>query len=160
MPKLLDLELSGRSLAFRVVLGVISAALTFLIFFYVPANLTTLISGYIPADMRTTINTLLASLIGPAMPPLGILLAALAFLSSLLHGSKVYGLILLVEGLCFIAYLYLAFQGGTLSITLPKELLYGISANLQINLANIMFLFMIPSLLGIIKGIILALKKD
>jgi len=62
--------------------------------------------------------------------------------------------------LCFIAYLYLAFQGGTLSITLPKELLYGMSANLQINLANIMFLFMIPSLLGIIKGIILALKKD
>jgi len=48
----------------------------------------------------------------------------------------------------------------TLSITLPKELLYGMSANLQINLANIMFLFMIPSLLGIIKGIILALKKD
>jgi hypothetical protein len=159
VPRLLDLELSQKSLVFRLVSGILAAALTFLVFYFIPANIMTLVSGFIPSNARAAVNAVLSSIISPAMPLLGLFLTVLAFLSSLLRGSKVHGPIIILEGLCFIAYLYLTFQGGIITITLPKELLRGLSASLQLGLVNLMLLCMVPSLLTVVKGVILTLKK-
>lgn len=163
MPKILDLELKGSSLALRVVTGIIAAGITFFLLYYLPANFLSLLGQLVPAQALpdpSILNTLLSSLVNPSLPMIGLLLTVLVFLECLLRGSKAYGPILIISGLSFIAYLYLLFHGGTMTITLPASLLMGISAGVAVDLTVIMLLFMLPSLLTIINGAVLMTKKS
>jgi len=163
MPKILDLELKALSLALRVITGIIAAGITFLLLYYLPANFLNILGQFIPAKALpdpSILNPLLSSLVNPSLPMIGLLLTVLVFLECLLRGSKAYGPILILTGLSFIAYLYLLFQGGTLSMTVPPTFLMGISAGVALDLTTIMLLFMLPAILTIIKGAVLMTKKS
>jgi len=163
MPKILDLELKASSFALRIVVGIIAAAITFFVLYYLPANLLSILSQFVPAQALpdpSILNPLLSSLVNPSLPMIGLLLTVLVFLECLFRGSKAYGPILMLTGLGFIAYLYLLFQGGTLSMTVPPSLLMGISAGVALDLTTIMLLFMLPAILTIIKGAVLMTKKS
>jgi hypothetical protein len=163
MPKILDLELKASSLALRVIVSIIAAAIMFFVLYYLPANLLSFLSQFVPAQALpppSTLNPLLSSIIDPTLPMIGLLLTVLVFLEYLLRGSKAYGPILILTSLSFIAYLYLFFNGGTMIITLPANLLMGISVDIALDLTVIMLLLMLPSILNIIKGIVLMTKKS
>jgi hypothetical protein len=163
MPKILDLELKALSLALRVIVGIIVAAITFFVLYYLPTNLQSILSQIVPAQALptpSTLNPLLTGVTSSILPMIGLLLTVLVFLECLLRGSKAYGPILILTGLSFIAYLYLFFNSGTITVNLPASLLMGISASIAIDLTTIMLLLMLPSILTIIKGIVLMTKKS
>ena len=163
MPKILDLELKATSLALRVVIGIIAAAITFFVFYYLPTNLLSLISQFLPAQVlppSSTLDPLLSSIMDPTLPMIGLVLTVLVFLEYLLRGSKAYGTILILTALSLIAYLYLLFNGGTITITLPASLLMGTSVDIALDLTFMMILLMLPSILNIIKGMVLITWKS
>ena len=163
MPKILDLELKALSLALRAITAIIVAGITFFLLYYLPANFLNILGQFVPAQALpdpSILNPLLSSLVNPSLPMIGLLLTILVFLECLLRGSKAYGPLLILTGLSFIAYLYLLFHGGTITITLPASLLMGISAGVAVDLTTIMLLLMLPSILNIIKGAVLMTKKS
>ena len=163
MPKILDLELKATSLALRVVIGVIAAAITFLISYYLPANLLSLLSQFLPAQALpppSTLEPLLSSIINPMLPMIGFVLTVLIFLEYLLRGSKAYGPILILTALSLIAYLYLLFNGGTMAIALPASIFMGTSVDMALDLTIMMILLMLPSILNMIKGMVLITRKS
>ncbi len=60
------------------------------------------------------------------MPPVGLLVAALVYLGALSRGTKVYGVIVILLRIYFLAYVYLFFHGGTISIQVPPKILQGV----------------------------------
>ncbi len=163
MPKLLDLELTGTSLAFRAVLGAVLAAAAFLFLYFVPANLVALAARVLP-EMGGTFAAaapMVAALIHPMLPLAGLLIAAFTFPAVLLRGSKLYGFFVAGLGILFLAYVYLAFQGGAITIAVPENMIpaYSVTAALQLRLTNLMLLFMIPPVLTIVKGFVLVAGK-
>jgi len=163
MPKIFDLELKTTSLALRIVIGIIAAAITFFVFYYLPANLLSPISQFLPAQALpplSTLDPLLSSIIDPMLPMIGLVLTVLIFLEYLLRGSKAYGPILILTALSFIAYLYLLFNGGTMTIAPPVSLLMGTSVDIALDLTIMMILLMLPSILNMIKGMVLITRKS
>lgn len=78
--------------------------------------------NYLPLDLRLreAIKQILDSIINPNLPTLGLLLAFLVFDETLSKGTKVHGLFVLALGVSFILYIYLLFQGGTISLEIPE----------------------------------------
>ena len=92
---------------------------------------------------------------------MGLVVAALVFLGILLRGSRVYGPVLVVLGGALLAYVYVMFHGGTIDIAIPQVQQYSISGSVAIGLAALMYLFMVPALLTLVKGVVLtAMKPD
>lgn len=160
MPKLIDVEVSGGGLAIRLVTGIVGAIIAFILLFFIPTSAASLVSGSVPASFASGINSLISSLVNPVMPPLGLLVAVLVFLSALLRGTKIYGLIVILLGIFYLAYIYLFFHGGTINIQVPQGIAQGVSGSIVVELNLLMLLFMIPSILTIIKGIVLSLPKS
>lgn len=159
MPKLLDLRLTGRSLAFRLVTAILLGAVILLILSYIPANLPALLSPHIPLKMRPAVNALLSALIDPALPSIGLIITLLISLSILLRGSKVYGPLQIMLGLSFTAYIYLLFQGGLIDITIPEGIIPTLYGTVRLQLSTLMVLFILPGLLTALKGIIITIAK-
>ena len=159
MPRLLDIEVSGASLALRVVLGVVFGGISFVVFYYLPANLGNFLSSALPAASRAAAAGVASALINPSLPLIGLAAAALVFLGFLLRGTKAYGLILVLNGIVFLAYVYTAFQGGTITLNLPAGLPSSASGNISLNASNLMLLFLLAPLLTVVKGIVLTVMK-
>jgi hypothetical protein len=77
----------------------------------------------------------------------------------LLYGSKVHGYIATSLGLSFVAYAYLLFHGGSISIEIPEELIPRLSGVIIIDLKLLIILFMLPGFLIILKGILEIVEK-
>ena len=159
MPKLLDLEVSRGSLTLRAVLGAVFGGLSFAVFYYVPANLGSLISPAVPASSASSASSLISSLVSPSLLLIGLAAALLVFLGFFLRGTKAYGPILVVNGLIFLAYVYAAFQGGTITLTLPAGLPSTASGTLSLDVSNLMLLLLLAPILTVVKGIVLTIVK-
>lgn len=161
MPRILGLQLSAGALALRVVLGAITALVTFVVFYYVPANLPSFASGILGSASSTAggvVSGFLKSLINPDLPTVGLLLTLAVFVGVLIRGTRVYGAVVLANGVLFAAYVYLAFQGGTVSITLPSGLPSSAAGTIVIGASTLMYVFLLAPILAMVKGaLILAL---
>lgn len=161
MPRLLGLQLSSGALALRVVLGAIAALVTFVVFYYVPANLPGFASALLGSGSSTageTVSGFLKSLINPNLPTVGLLLTVFVFIGVVIRGTRAYGAVVIVDGLLFAVYVYLAFQGGTISISLPSGLPSSAAGTVAIGASTLMYIFLIAPLLTMVKGsLILAL---
>ena len=153
MPKILDLQLKTSSLILRLIVGLITAAVSFILLYYIPANLSSLMYSFGIRD--EIIINLVRSLVNPVLPTIGLAVAVLELVSAIMRGSKTYGPITLVLGLLFTSYVYLLFQQGAIVIPLSASIYPGISGALVIQLTNLMLLFMLPFILMALKGITL-----
>ena len=159
MPRILDLELSGGKLALRVVLAAVFAVLAALLFYYVPASIGSFAKSLGGASNASTVESVVNSLVSPNLPMIGLAAAAMVFVGVLLRGSRVYGPILVVTGAVFLAYVYVAFQGGTISLDIPQGQQLSLAGSVSIGLSGLMFLFMLAPLLTIVKGVVLTVMK-
>jgi len=122
---------------------------------FLPFNLSRVVSLFAPVDMGGSILGILPALVNPALPLAGIFLMVLVFLQVLMRNTKAYGPVLTVAGIGFMAYVYLAFWGGTIQTTLPTDVTMGLSTNLAVNLTVLMLIVMALPLLATAKGFIL-----
>ncbi|HZW55543.1 MAG TPA: hypothetical protein VFF30_04575 [Nitrososphaerales archaeon] len=153
MPEFMGLEISGASLALRMVLASLSAAASFAIYYYVPANIGNLVSSYIPSTVASGVSGILAGFVSPFLLIIGLLIAVFSFLSILLKGTKIYGVVVMMTGALFAIYTYLVFQGGSISVNIPQSsLIQNVSGSIQVQLSLLMLLFILPSLLTVVKG--------
>lgn len=159
MPRLLGLDVSGASLALRVVLGIVFGGLALGLLYYIPANLGSMLSSYLPASTKAVATGVVSSLLSPSLPLIGLVAATLVFLGVLLRGTRVYGVILLANGLVFVAYVYTLFQGGTITLSLPSGLPSSLSGSLSLNVGSLMLIFLIAPILTVVKGIVLTVTK-
>jgi len=153
MPKILDLQLKTSSLVLRLIVGLITAAVSFILLYYIPANLSSLMYSFGIRD--EIIINLVRSLVNPVLPTIGLAVAVLELVSAIMRGSKTYGPITLVLGLLLTSYVYLLFQQGAIVIPLSASIYPGISGALVIQLTNLMLLFILPFILMALKGITL-----
>lgn len=159
MPNMLGLQISGVRLALRVVLAVVIGGLAFVLFYYVPSHLLDLIDRFLPPGSQSVVSGIVSNLISPTLPTIGLALSAFVFLGIILRGTKVYGPILVLNGLSFLAYIYTALHGGTVGLTLPSDLLQGVSGGVTVDLSTLMLIMLLPSLLTIVKGAVLTVSR-
>jgi hypothetical protein len=159
MPRLLDIEVSGGRMAIRLVTGIIGAVIAFVVLYFIPTSAASLVSGSVPASFAAGINSLISSLVNPVMPPVGLVIAVLVFLGALLRGTKIYGPIVILLGILYLAYIYLFFGGGNLNVQIPQGIAQGVSGSLVLQVSLLMSLFMIPAILTIVKGVVLSLPR-
>ncbi len=119
-----------------------------------------MLSSFAPQTYQGPIAAAASSLINPILPTIGLLIVALIFLASLLRGTKIYGILLMILGLTLASYVFVAFQGGTVSVTVPRGVIQNVAANVTVQLTSLMLLLMIPSLLTIVKGGVLFIRRD
>ncbi|MDE1858223.1 MAG: hypothetical protein KGI26_04040 [Thaumarchaeota archaeon] len=160
MPRLLGVEMSGGKLALRVVLAVVFGSLAALFLAYLPSAAGSFAKQAAGTANAAAVESIVNALINPSLPAVGAVVAALVFLGFLLRGTKVYGPILMVLGLALLAYVYLAFQGGTIGLTIPQGLQYAASGSVSIGVSTLMLLFMVAPLLTLVKGLVLTVMKS
>ncbi len=163
MVNLLGLKVSGASLALRVLLGIVLGACGFVIFYFIPANFLRLLSGVVGAIPPEAAGAL-SALVDPNLPAVGLAMAIAIFLCALLRGTKAYGPVTIALSIIFAAYVALFFHGGSISVAIPEALQggdspVGISISVSVGMTWLMALFLVPSALGVVKGILLILKK-
>lgn len=171
MPKLLDLEIGTASLVIRVILGLICAGIVFFIFYYLPVNLKAILdfvlSTVVPGSSNIppgATGDLLGAVVSPILPFSGLVLTVVTFLEIVMRGTKIYGPILIVSGSFWLVVLYIVFEGGNIIFALDQSLFSGLSEiisnfalRISIGLLPIMLIFMLPSILTIVKGVVLVL---
>lgn len=160
MPKLLDLQLSSAALALRAAVSIIAFLVTFFLLYYLPTNLSSLASSIAGPSYAPVVEELASSIISPALPDIGLAIAAFTLLGSFFRGTKVYGPLLVVNGALYLSYVYIFFHGGSLSIPIPSSLGAKVTGTLIVNLSTLMYIFSIGALLTIVKGaMMLAARK-
>ncbi len=155
------LGLTGRSLAINAVLAVIGGGLSFALFYYLPANLGSIASPALPAEMREPVSSILSQLMPAQATQIGLLIAVVVFIAALLRGSKAYGPLVAIDGILFAAYFYTLFQGGIITIkaSLPAIIAPGTAEGMvSLDITNILYFFLIPPLLTIVKGLLITMK--
>ncbi|GEM_PF-873374 len=162
MPNIGNLELSGARLALRVILGLFLAALVLLLFYYVPTHLTALVSPFVPRQYIPYIAEFVSILESPGIPFLGVLLAVVTFFDVLLSGSWIYGVVLILTGVLYLAYDILLFQGGQFFQGLFPQDVTQSSFYQQFSsyLTLIVILLIIPTFLSIGRGISLIARRN
>lgn len=158
MAKFLDLDLGVVTFSLRLLAALVFASVDIFLLYYVPTHLNTLISEYLPINNSSNIENMIAGLVSPSLPLVGIAVSLVAFFGILFKGSKIYGLILALTGILFSFCTYLFFQGGTMFVHIPSGLIQGISGSVVMDLTILMWLLMLPSLLTIVKGRVLILQ--
>ncbi|MGB9778492.1 MAG: hypothetical protein ACPLW8_03720 [Candidatus Bathyarchaeales archaeon] len=153
MPKLLGVQFS-KKLAVRLVVAIILGVLSFLVFYFIPSNLPTILPLVVAPNVRRMISTFLLAVVDKNLSSAGLFITLLILLYVLLYDSKVHGYITALLGLSFVAYAYLLFHGGSISIEIPEELIPRLSGVITLDLKLIMALFMLPGFLITLKGIL------
>ena len=151
--------MSAGKLGLRAVLAAVFGAIALVVFYYVPVSLGAFASRLAgPAD-ASAVSSLAASLVGPTLPALGVAVAVLIFVCFFLRGTNAYGPVLVVLGLALLAYVYVLFHGGTVYAAVPALSQYSIAGRVVISVAALMYLFMLPPLLTVVKGAVLTVAK-
>ncbi|MDD1775962.1 MAG: hypothetical protein LUP94_01250 [Candidatus Methanomethylicus sp.] len=162
--EIFGLQNSSGGFLLRAVLGCALAFLTYVFLYELPLSVSELLSMGANPQIQQEIAQIAGKLINPFLPLLGLALVPLAFLMVFLRGSKVYGAVLIANGIFSAAYLYLAFQGGQFLIDVPGSVfgsLTGLPEGVQlslmikVNLIPLLALFLVPCLLILAKGILL-----
>jgi hypothetical protein len=152
----LGLHVSKRVVAFRFVLALALAILTFVFLIYIPANLPAIASGTFRVTESPFGSEVLRTLVAPTQPTLGLFIVMLVFAGVFFRGTKVYGPILIQNGLAFMLYVYSIFQGGVVHLEVFGSAFGASEAELELSLSvsPLMLLFLIPAALTIMKGIL------
>jgi hypothetical protein len=106
--------MSWRKLTLRLVLGVLLAIFILFLFYYLPSHFTTVAAPFVPQQYVPIAEELVATITASPYPLLGLALALFFFFDVLLSGTWAYGVILIVTGVAFIAYVALLFEEGSL----------------------------------------------
>lgn len=162
MVKVIDKELSGSSLAFRAISGALLAAGAFLLFSFAPEQITEMI-GELARNAPEGVGAALSGLISPALPIVGLALVPVIFLCALFRGTKAYGPLTIALSLLFAAYVLVGFHFGSVSLQMPGPSLGEggpSSLSVAVDISGLMALFLIPPIIGLVKGVLLIVKKD
>ncbi|MCX8181698.1 MAG: hypothetical protein N3D12_01125 [Candidatus Methanomethyliaceae archaeon] len=160
MPRLFDLEIGTGWLVVRVVGGALLSAAAFLILSYLPSHITEFASKYIPAEVSSVVVPIISSFVHPSLPALGAILAVFVFIEVLFRKTKVYGPTLILAGLVSVLYIYFAFHGGVITLSIPKGYTMGVQVNAYFDFTLIMVLAILPALLTVLKGIVITAKRE
>jgi hypothetical protein len=159
VPRLLDLEIGTGWLVLRIVAGVLLSAVVFFFLSYVPSNLPLLISKFMPPDLPDAVGQIVSSLIHPFLPFLGAIVSASVFLEVLFRKTKAYGPALIFAGLASTLYVYFAFQGGIITVVIPREFTMGVQVVASLDITLIMVLCMLPTLLTVLRGAVMSFSR-
>ena len=152
MPRILDLQISTPRLIGRVILAIILAGIDFFLFYVLISPNDTFILHYLPANVSSTLSNAMSSYVSPTLPLIGLVIVALIFLDQIFKGTRIEGAFLITLGGIFAWYTYTIFQGGTMNLNIPSGLIQNISGNITLHATLLMWLFILPSLLSIVKG--------
>ncbi|MCX6649848.1 MAG: hypothetical protein NTV61_10765 [Candidatus Bathyarchaeota archaeon] len=164
MVKLLDLEISTSQLTLRILTAITLSAVTLAALYYAPQVLI----NYTKMIPDATTQNIINQLIDPKTPTIGILTAAIVFLTITLRKTRIEGPSLICLGLSLLAYGYTLFHGGNLSLQIPvTEIQQSLGANipldiqaqLAINITTLMIASMITPILLLIKGALLTATR-
>ena len=152
MPRILDLQISTPRLIGRVILAVILAGIDFFIFYVLISPKDAFILHYLPVNISSTLSNAISSFVSPTLPLIGLVIVTLIFLHQIFKGTRIEGAFLIMMGSIFAWYTYVVFQGGTMNLNIPTGLIQNISGNITLHATLLMWLFILPSLLSILKG--------
>jgi len=155
LPRILDLQLSNKAFALRLAAAIGSGILSFFFLYYVPANLSKIINQILPV---TGFADLIQQFIPPLLPLLGLVITVLIVLGIIFKKTILHGPVVSITGLACLAYIYTAFQGGTLVFNLPQTIIPDTTASVTITLTTIMYLFLAAPACNILKGVLLTLE--
>jgi hypothetical protein len=160
MPRILDLQISTPRLVGRIFVATVLAGIDFFVFYVLISPKDTFLERILPTSFYSTVHTTLSSFVNPSLPTIGIMIAALIFLDHFFRGTRISGAFFIVTGALFSWYTYTFFQGGTIRIDIPSGLVQGISGTLSAHAVLLMWLFIAPSLLTIVKGAIMLYSSN
>ena len=153
MPKILDLELSTPRFIGRIVVAALLAGMDFFVFNVLISPNDTFLASFLPSNIYNTLRNTLGSFVSPELPIIGILIATLIFVEQVFKGTRISGAFLVFTGALFSWYTYTFFQGGAMTFMIPSGLVPGItSGSATVHAYLLMWLFIAPSLLTILKG--------
>lgn len=149
--------LAWKGSIFRLAEAIIASMVAFVLLFYIPTILPSRISGFVTVSAGGLGSQLLSKLIQPTAPTLGLFIVVLVFAGVITRGSGAYGLMVLLNGLAYLLYVYSLFQGGVVQAQATGEAFGSTQAtlNLSIGLNLMMLAFMVPPALTVVKGLVL-----
>jgi len=162
--KLLDIEISGARLALRVLIALFLSALSLTVLYIAPITIMNYLNG-IPS---TQLQSLMRQLLVPTVVYIGLIVSALVLITVTLRKTRLEGPILIGLGVFLLAYWYIIFHGGTLTISIPvteiqQALGYNvpvsIAASVTVNLTTLMLASMLTPLIIIVKGALLTAER-
>lgn len=132
---------------------IVGAVATFIAYFillaYLPANIGGIASyAGIGIDISSIIR------INQNLPIVGVIIAAAAAGGVLFRGSRLAGVFSIIMGLALILYIYLILNGGIVELRMPEGIVPNLSLKVMLDMTTLMYLFMIPPLLIVVKGIV------
>lgn len=143
----------------RVVLAVVFGGLAAVFLAYLPAMVGSFAKQAAGTANAAAVESVVSALVNPSLPAVGAVVAALVFVGVLLRGTKAYGPVLVVLGLALLAYVYMAFQGGTIALTIPQGVQYSATGTVSIGVSMLMLMFMIAPILTLVKGLVITAMK-
>ena len=162
MVRIIDIEISNARFAGRIAYAFFWSGLTLFFFYYLPTHIgefVSLLAPRIPQIYVPALQYLGQSFSNSPLPYIGVLIAMLAFVEIIIRGTWVYGVILIVTGLFWIAFDVILFSRGLLFANLiPSSLLqtYQISTQaislIKWVLVILVSIFVISSIMTITNG--------
>lgn len=163
MVRILDIELSRRAFALRIITAVFFAGLTLFFFYYLPLNFAHLVSPYVPQRYIPTVDSIRANLSNSALPVLGLVLAGLTFVETIFRNTWGYGAILVATGSFYIIYdLSLYTQGLLFTGLVPSSL--GTTTIPADSIAQILeviiLLLIVSSIVSVARGVRILIRHQ
>lgn len=160
MVHIIDIEVSGWRLAGRITYGLFIMGLLLFLFYYLPTHLEEMAAPYVPAAYLPALRAISDSLNQSGLPYIGAIIAVLAFVEAIIKGTWVYGVILIVTGIFWLAFDIILYTSGVLfvnlipqSLTQSYQLSGSAEALLKWILVIIIIIFVISSISTIVKGV-------
>lgn len=152
MPRILDLQISTPRLILRIIGAFILAGIDFFFFYVIISPDDTLLQRFLPASISSHLTSTLSSFVSPTLPLIGLVIVVLIFFDQIFKQTRIEGAFLMMMGSLFALYTYTIFGGGTMNITIPAGLVQNITGNITVQAWLLMWLFILPSLLTVVKG--------
>ncbi len=160
MPRILDLEISTPRLVGRIVLAFILAGIDFFVFYVLISPHSTFLERFLPASVASSFSAAMSSFVSPTLPLIGIVIAVLIFFDQIFKGTRIAGAFLIMTGSLFAWYTYSFFQGGKMTFNIPSGLIKNVSGVLTVHATLLMWLFILPSVLTVLKGALMLYSSN
>jgi hypothetical protein len=160
MPRILDLEISTPKLIMRVIVAFILAGIDFFFFYVLISPNDTFLQKILPPSISSHVQSAMSSFVSPSLPLIGLAIVALIFFDQIFKGTRIEGAFLIIMGSLFAWYTYTIFGGGTMNLNIPQGLVQNISGNITVHAALLMWLFILPSLLTVVKGALMLYNSN
>lgn len=159
MPRILDLELSMPRFIGRIIAGVILAGIDFFFLYVLISPNSSFVENLLPASLAP-IFAAMHKFVTPTLPIIGLVIAFLIFFDQIFKRTRIEGGFLIIMSSLFAWYTYSIFQGGTMHITIPSGVIQNVTGDITLSASLIMWLLMLPSLLSIVKGVLMLVYSN